>query len=403
MSASLPGRAAAPARILVVGALDVSLLRFRGRLVSDLIARGHELHVAAPSVSPERRAAFEDMGARVHEYPLSRTGLDPFRDLGTVRALSRLMKEHDIELVFPYTLKPVIYASFAARMRGVTAVSLITGLGYAFAQAAAPRARLVRAAVVALLRRALCGNAAVLFQNPDDLALFRAEGLLPRDLPVEVVAGSGVDLEEFPASPTRTDDPDAGVRVVFAARLIREKGIDLYLDAAEALKPEFPDVSFDVLGELQPGSPSAIDGTRLRELVARGIVEWHGRRPDIQRFLSRASVFVLPSWYREGVPRSLLEALATGLAVVTTDSPGCRETVRDGVNGRLVPPRDGAALIHALRDLLSDRERTGSMGRASAVLARERFDVRLVNRAVVTRIEGALTHVLERRTLPCSS
>ena len=397
------GRAAAPARILVVGALDVSLLRFRGRLVRDLIERGHALHVAAPAVSAERREAFEAMGAVVLEYPLSRTGLDPVQDLATVRALSRLIRRHGIELVFPYTLKPVIYASLAARLRGVPVVSLITGLGYAFADAAGPRARLVRTAVSRLLRGSLRANSAVLFQNPDDLALFRAERLLPETMPVEIVAGSGVDLDEFPPRPDREASGGAPMRVVFAARLIREKGVDLFLDAAEALGPEFPDVAFDVLGELQPGSPSAIDGERLRELVAGGVVEWHGRRPDIERFLARADVFALPSWYREGVPRSLLEALATGLAVVTTDSPGCRETVVDGVNGRLVPPRDGGAFTAALRALLADPGRVAAMGRASLELARARFDVRLVNRAVIARIEAAFAPDPHRRPPTCSS
>jgi len=373
-------------RLLVVGALDVSLLRFRGRMIEAMIGAGYRVYAAAPAFEPARRAAFEAMGATPLEFPLARTGLDPRADLRTYRALLALVHEHEIDLVFPYTIKPVVYGSLAARKGGAKALSLITGLGYTFA-ATTTKAKLVRALVVRLYRHALRDNVAVLFQNADDLALFRELGILRQGVQTDVVAGSGVDLEEFP---WREPSGRRGLRFVFAARLLEEKGVGLYLDAARRLKPRFPDAEFLVLGDPQPGSPSAIDMALVERLAAEGVIAYSPRRPDIAAVLADADVFVLPSWYREGVPRSLLEALSIGMAIVTTDTPGCRETVTDGENGRLIPPRDVGALEEALASLLEMPEKVAAMGRASRELAERRFDVRLVNEAILEHVRTAL-------------
>ena len=376
-------------RVLVVGALDISLLRFRGRMIEALIARGYRVWAAAPAIHPARRAAFEAMGAVPVEIPLARTGLDPRADLATFRALLALVRRERIDLVLPYTLKPVIYGSFAARRGGAKALSLITGLGYTFAASSA-KARAIRALVTRLYRAALRRNVAVLFQNADDRALFGELGILPQEMDTAVVSGSGVDLAEFA---WREPSGRAAPRFVFAARLIEEKGISLYLAAAERLKGRFPEAEFLVLGDPQPGSPSAIDMREIERLADTGTITYFPRREDIVAVLSEADVFVLPSWYREGVPRSLLEALSIGMALITTDMPGCRETVRDGENGFLVPPRDGAALERAIEALLEEPGRVASMSRASRALAEGRFDVRLVNADILERVEHHLPPV----------
>ena len=387
-----PTNAEAP-RVLVVGALDVSLLRFRGRMIEALIGRGYRVWAAAPSISAERRAAFEAMGAVPVEFPLSRTGLDPRADLATYRALLALVRRERIELVLPYTLKPVVYGSFAARRGGAKALSLITGLGYTFAASSA-KARAIRALVTRLYRAALRDNVAVLFQNADDLALFGKLDILPPGLPTSVVSGSGVDLEEFP---WREPSGRRALRFVFAARLIEEKGVQLYLTVAERLKRRFPEAQFLVLGDPQPGSPSAIDMREIERLGEAGVITYFPRREDIVTVLSEADVFVLPSWYREGVPRSLLEALSIGMALITTDMPGCRETVRDGENGLMVPPRDLDALEHAVATLLDSPERVVAMSRASRALAESRFDVRLVNADILREVERCLPPEREAR------
>ena len=373
-------------RVLVIGALDVSLLRFRGRMIEAMIAGGYRVFAAAPVITPERRDAFEAMGATPLECPLARTGIDPRADLASYRAMLALVREHRIDLVFPYTIKPVVYGSLAARSAGVQAISLITGLGYTFA-ASSFKARLLRSLVTRLYRHALRENRAVLFQNADDLALFQRLGILHDGIETDVVAGSGVDLEEFP---WREPSGRRALRFVFAARLIEEKGIGLYLAVTERLRQRFPEARFQVLGDPQPGSPSAIDMTLIERLDAGGVIDYSPRRPDIARVMSEADVFVLPSWYREGVPRSLLEALSVGMAIVTTDTPGCRETVTDGENGRLIAPRDEQALEGALASLLEAPGQVGPMSRASRALAEERFDVRRVNAAILRTVERHL-------------
>jgi len=373
-------------RVLVIGALDISLLRFRGRMIEALIGEGYRVWAAAPVMHEARRAAFEAMGAIPIEIPLARTGLDPRADLSTFRAIVKVVQDERIDLVLPYTLKPVIYGSFAARSCGVKALSLITGLGYTFAASSA-KARAIRAVVVRLYRAALKHNVAVLFQNADDRKMFGQLGILPTGMDTAVVSGSGVDLDEFA---WREPSGRRAPRFMFAARLIEEKGIALYLAAAERLKQDFPDAEFLVLGDPQPGSPSAIDMRQIERLSNAGVITYFPRREDIFSVLSESDVFVLPSWYREGVPRSLLEALSIGMAVITTDMPGCRETVTDGVNGFMVPPRDGDALEHAMRTLLESPERVAPMSRASRALAEKRFDVRLVNADILVRVERNL-------------
>jgi glycosyltransferase involved in cell wall biosynthesis len=204
-------------------------------------------------------------------------------------------------------------------------------------------------------------------------------------MPCAVVDGSGVDLQEFAwREPRRA----SALRFVFAGRLIKEKGVGLFIDAAEALKIRWPEAEFYVLGDPQPGSPSSIDLQRLNSLVDAGVVVHHRRRADIADFLSRCDVFVLPTYYREGVPRSILEALSTGMAVITTDTPGCRETVKNGDNGYLVQPKDLASLTKAMQSLLENPEQVPGMSRASRRLAEQRFDVEVVNKAIVEIIES---------------
>lgn len=227
-----------------------------------------------------------------------------------------------------------------------------------------------------LYRRALKNNAAVVFQNNDDKGLFESLSLVPSTATVAVVDGSGVDLNEFSWREPRNQPH---LRFMFAGRLIKEKGVELFIEAAAQLKTEFAQSEFFVLGDPQPGSPSSIDLARLKQLNEAGVVIHHLRRTDIAQFMAGCDVFVLPSYYREGVPRSILESLSTGMAVVTSDGPGCRETVDEGVNGLLVKPTDLESLLTAMRSLLENPEKVVTMSHASRQLAVSRFDVNKVN------------------------
>ncbi|MEE9320003.1 MAG: glycosyltransferase family 4 protein [Granulosicoccus sp.] len=374
------------ARLLIISAIDISLLRFRGRLIEALIARGYKVFLAAPLFADSTRASLEALGAKLVEYPVNRTGLNPLRDTKTRHALSSIIRDNKIDLVFPYTVKPVIYGSWTAHKNGIAVVSLITGLGYGFS-AASIKARMLELVLTKLYRSALRYNSAVIFQNVDDRQLFIDRRLLRKDMPTTVVDGSGVDLQEFS---WREPRQATALRFVFAGRLIKEKGVGLFIDAAETLKNRWPEAEFYVLGDPQPGSPSSIDLQRLNSLAESGVVVHHRRRADIADFLSRCDVFVLPTYYREGVPRSILEALSTGMVVITTDTPGCRETVKNGENGYLVKPKDLVSLTTAMQSVLENPEQVTDMSRASRRLAEQRFDVEIVNEAIIEIIDSNL-------------
>ncbi|MFK7857907.1 MAG: glycosyltransferase family 4 protein [Granulosicoccus sp.] len=372
--------------VLLVSSIDISLLRFRGRLIERLIEEEFRVVVAAPEYKEPTRLSLEALGAETRQFPLNRTGMNPAKDWAARNALRKIMVDDDINLVFSYNAKPVIYASLAAASLSLPSISLITGLGYGFSGDTL-KARFIGKLMTVLYRRALKNNSAVIFQNNDDRGLFESLSLVPATASVSVVDGSGVDLNEFQ---WREPRGQTQLRFMFAGRLIKEKGVSLFIEAAAQLKADFEDAEFFVLGDPQPGSPSSIDLDRLRQLHDAGIVTHHLRRTDIAQFLAGCDVFVLPSFYREGVPRSILEALSTGLAVITSDGPGCRETVTHGENGLLVTPKDQAGLTSAMRSLLEKPETVVAMGHAGRHLAETRFDVNKVNDDVVAVVKDVV-------------
>ena len=388
LSTKAPSSTQQDLSILMVSSIDISLLRFRGLLIQRLIEGGYRVVVAAPEFAEDTRLALEALGAEPREYPLNRTGMNPLKDWKSLRELRRIMIIDNIGLVFSYNLKPVIYASLAAASLRIPAISLITGLGYGFS-GDTRKARALGKVLIGLYRRALSRNSAVIFQNNDDKGLFHSLSLVPASASVTLVDGSGVDLNEFR---WRKPRGEANLRFMFAGRLIKEKGVELFIEAASTLKAEFEHAEFFVLGDPQPGSPSSIDLKHLRQLHEAGTVTHYLRRPDIGEFMAGCDVLVLPSYYREGVPRTILEALSTGLAVITADGPGCRETVSDGVNGFLVKPKDLDSLLNAMRSLLANPQQIVAMSAASRQLAEARFDVHKVNDDVLAVVENVLAN-----------
>ena len=372
-------------RILVVASLSKSLINFRGDYIKHLTRTGYKVFAAAPEISEEVRSELEELGATALSFKLQRTGLNPLQDLGTIRELKQLMKEHQIQLVFPYTIKPVIYSSFAAKSLGIPVISLITGLGFTFS-AASPKARFLQGITEKLYKRALRTNKVVIFQNKDDRDLFLKRKIITAEQPTAVVSGSGVNLNRYPFRENSAQDGE--VVFVMVARLIREKGIHLYVEAAKNLKSKYPQSRFLVVGSAR-NSPSAIDPEELQSLDNSGTIQYLGSRNDIPDILREADVFVLPTYYREGIPRSILEALSIGMPIITTDTPGCRETVVYGKNGYLIPPKDLNSLIDAMEKILEEPSNINSMGKESRKMAEERFDVRLVNQSLLGILEKA--------------
>ncbi|WP_196259674.1 glycosyltransferase family 4 protein [Pelagibacterium limicola] len=365
-------------RFAIIGNQAFSLLNFRGPLLAEIVARGHAVFALAPDFDDETRRKFAALGVEAVDFSLSRTGLNPLRDGADAVRLVGVLRGLRLDCVLGFAIKPVIYGTLAARAAGVPRRhALIAGLGYAFAEEGSSfKQRAIHRAAKSLYRLALTHCQTVFMQNPDDVEDFVRMGLAPRDRIVRV-NGTGVDLADWAVAPPVV----APMTFMLAARLLAEKGIFQFVEAARAIKREAPEARFVLLGGLD-SNPHGIARADVEAWVAEGILEWPGHVP-VKPWLAQASVFVLPSYYREGVPRSIQEAMAMGRPVITTDAPGCRETVIEGSNGFLVPPRDSAALADAMRRFVAAPELVASMGARSRALVEERFDVRKVNATMI--------------------
>jgi len=361
--------------IAIISHCAPSLIGFRGPLIRDLVATGAKVYALAPDFDDNLREQVRNLGAEPIDYSLSRTGMNPFRDILDTFRLAALLRRLRPDVTLGYTIKPVIYGTIAAWLARVPRrVAMITGLGYVFTPSGASSSwsrTLLRTTVLKLYTFALAKVDRVIFQNPDDLKEFTDAGVVSQDKAVNA-GGTGVDLQEWPLSPPVTKP----VTFLLAARLLREKGICEYVEAARTIKARYPEVRFILLGGLDT-NPGGISRDEIRAWVEEGVVEWPGHVP-VKPWFAQASVYVLPS-YREGVPRSTQEAMAMGRPVITTDAPGCRETVEHGVNGFLVPPRDVEALVGAMERFIKEPALIETMGKESRRLAEERFDVRKVN------------------------
>lgn len=359
-------------RVVLFGSYAPSLILFRGPLIREMIARGHRVFALAPDIGAEIADSLRSIGAEPVSVKLGRTSLNPFEALKASRDLRSLLRKLCPDVVISYTIKPIVLGGPAAKAAGVPMfVPLVTGLGYAFTGGREPKRLISRAAASILYFRAFGSAAIAIFQNRDDLADFRHLRLLPRRVPTAVINGSGIDLDRFHEEPL-----PPGVSFLMIARLLGDKGIREYAEAARQLKQDHPQVRVTLVGHLD-SSPDSLTQGQLDELVAGGL-DYVGPLDDVRPAIAEHSVYVLPS-YREGTPRSVLEALAMGRPVITTDAPGCRETVIPGSNGLLVPPRDAAALYEAMCTLVSKPHLLPGMGQASRRLAEEKYDVRKVN------------------------
>lgn len=371
-----------PRTFLFVAGFADSLIIFRGPLIAQIQALGFEVHVAAPSL-PAGNATRVDLEARslkVHDIPLHRTGTNPWADMKTLWALWRLMRLIQPDCVLGYTIKPVIYGSLAAWLAHVPRrFALITGLGYAFhlrGQGGALQALVQRLYALALAR-----VHTVFFQNPDDEALFRSRALVSPSARTRVVNGSGVDVGAFRVAPLPPGLPS----FLLIARLLGDKGVREYAQAAQRVRAQHPGVRCLLVGWIDT-NPDAIAQHELDAWVADGTLEFWGRLSDVRPAIAACSVYVLPS-YREGTPRTVLEAMAMGRAVITTDAPGCRETVVQGDNGYLVPVQSVDALEQAMLRFVADPALAGCMGLRGRQIAEAKYDVHKVNAVMLQAME----------------
>jgi glycosyltransferase involved in cell wall biosynthesis len=371
-------------RLVIITTQAFSLANFRGSLIASLVARGVEVYAVAPDYSADSRGAVEALGAHAVDCSFSRTGINPVLDFIDTLRLSFLLKRLRPDVTLGYFIKPVIFGTLAAWLARVPLrVAMIEGLGYVFTDSGTPASigrRLLRSLVCGLYRVALARAHKVIFLNEDDLNEFLEARLVGPSKAIKL-GGIGVDLQAMPLTASVTHP----VTFLLAARLLREKGILEYAAAARKVKLIHPETRFVLLGGVDP-NPGGLEAQEVRSWVDAGLLEWPGHVP-VKPWLAMTSVYVLPSYYREGVPRSSQEAMAMGRPVITTHSPGCRETVVDGLNGFLVPVRDSEALAAAMLRFVDAPELIATMGIESRRLAEQRFDVRVVDSRLIDILE----------------
>lgn len=373
-------------KIVIIGTVASSFLGFRADLIKALINKQYTVYACTSEYSHEDLQKIEGLGAIPVTYQLNRGGLNPLADITATYALSKKIKSITPDIVFSYFSKPVIFGTLAAKIAKVPRIiGMLEGLGYTFTEQpnqVSKKSQVIKAAQVFLYKIALPKLDKIIFLNPDD----------PKDLleeysikvkQVEVLGGIGLNLEDYPYSGAYPTQPT----FIFIARLLAEKGIHDYIAAAKIVRDSYSDAKFIILGTIDKKALGALTETELREVTEAKIVEYPGHVNNVSEWIAKSSVFVLPSYYREGVPRSTQEAMAIGRAVITTDVPGCRETVVDAVNGFLIEKWNPQALAEKMVYFIENPEQIKIMGDESYRIAQEKFDADKVNKRLLDILE----------------
>lgn len=369
-------------KVVFIGTVASSFYSFRADLIYALLKQGHEVYAFTSEYTAEDLKKIEHLGAIPVTYTLNRGGLNPLADIFATYQLSKKIKAINPDLVFSYFSKPVIFGTLAAKLAKVPRViGMLEGLGYTFTEqpeGLSKKTQLIKKIQVFLYKIALPQLDQLIFLNPDD----------PKDLlekyainvkNIEVLGGIGLNLDHYKYS----ENFNSNISFIFIARLLAEKGIHDYIKAAKIVKEKYPSVKFTVLGAIDKEALGSLKEEELESLVKTNIIKYPGHVSNVSEWIEKSSVFVLPSYYREGVPRSTQEAMAIGRAVITTDVPGCRETVVDGVNGFLVPKWNPEALAKKMIYFIEHPEQARLMGAESYKIAVEKFDAEKVNQRLV--------------------
>ncbi len=361
------------ARIILAANSIWNIRNFRSGLVRALLERGHEVATVAPG-----RVGVEIDGTEVRHrsWPVDRSGTNPIRDVACIGRLAWIVREERPDVFFSFTVKPNIYGCLVCSILKVPAVPNVSGLGTAFLGHSA-----FRRAIVLMYRVAFRAAAAVFFQNPDDLHLFVRDRIV-RARQAQLLPGSGVDLDHFTPAGLPPE-----LHFLMIARLLGDKGVREYVEAARTLRRELPNATFALMGDLDIQNRSAITASELDGWATEGVIEYLGSAADVRPSIARSAAVVLPS-YREGLPRTLLEAAAMGRPLIATDVPGCREVAREGVTGFLCKEKDPSSLAAAMRRLASTAyEERVAMGARARAMAEGEFDETIVLRAYLDAVE----------------
>ncbi|MEG0344387.1 MAG: glycosyltransferase family 4 protein [Acinetobacter sp.] len=370
-------------KIILIGTIASSFYGFRADLIQTLVQRGHQVYAFTSEYSDLDLEKIKSLGAIPMTYGLNRGGLNPLSDLIATYKLSKKIKEIAPDLVFSYFTKPVIFGTLAAKWAKVPKkIGMLEGLGYTFTdqpEGLNTKTEFIKRIQVFLYKIALPQLEQLIFLNPDD----------PKDLlekyaiqikKVEILGGIGLNLQTYLFDPI--ESVEQPISFLFIGRLLKEKGIHDFVAAAKIVKETYPETQFTVLGAIDHHNLGALQQSELEDLISSKVINYPGHVDNIQEWIANSDVFVLPS-YREGVPRSTQEAMAIGRAVITTDVPGCRETVVDGVNGFLTPRWNVQALAEKMIYFIEHPEQVKIMGDASHKIAVEKFDANKVNQKLM--------------------
>lgn len=365
-------------KILVLSSQLYSLCHFRLDMMKDFQSAGHEVHAAAPDEDLDCVTTLKENGITFHSFTLERNGQNPLKDIAGFFSIRAMLKEVRPDLLFTYQAKTIIYGCLAGKTLGIKRIyALIAGLGSVLRKykGEGRGRRVVRYILGLQYLIALKVPKIVFFQNHDDADVFVSHHMVDKRK-IRFMNGSGVDLAHFKLTPMPKEK-----RFLFIGRMIGDKGIIEYLEAAAIVKQKYPQVKFDVVGYYDT-NPSVIKPETLNRYFDSGIATFHGKQDDVYPFIAQSMCFVLPS-YHEGIPKTVLEAMSVGRPIITTDAPGCRDTVTEGVNGYLVPVRDAVALAQRMIDILEDKDDIQQMADDSRRIACETFDVKKVNKKLI--------------------
>lgn len=368
-------------KIAVLSSHTASLFWFRMDMMKDFIKHGHTVIALGPDSEADWKHTFREYNIDYRQLNVERNGINPFKDLKTFVQLFRFMKSEKPDKVFAYQAKTVVYGSIAAKLNGITEVyPLIAGLGSVF-RGTGIKNKIVKTIMKVEYKIACSCSKKMFFQNNDDKNEFISNGLINVDKTV-IINGSGVNLEKFQPAPLPSEPA-----FLFIGRLIKDKGIMEYLKACGIVKLQYPKTRFLLVGPYD-SNPSALKPEELRPYIVDGIVEYFGEQSDVRPFIAQCSTYVLPS-YHEGTPKTVLEAMAMGRAIITSDAPGCRGTVIDEYNGYLVTVGDIHGLVDKMKDFIANPTLCKKMGEVGLEIAKEKYDIKKVNR-VILQIMGLM-------------
>lgn len=373
-------------KVIVLSSLAYSLTNFRGNLLRAIREQGHEVIAVAPDYDAAVARELAESGIELKIIPMQRAGTNPIADIRLFFAYLWLMMRERPQLVLAYTQKPIIYGGLASRLQAVPRFfALMSGLGHVFSPGSEVNPA-VKGFAARLYRSAVRRARAIFVFNADDRQDMIDLGIIRPTHNVIQVPGSGVDLTKFEARPL----PSSGTSFLMVARLLRNKGIVEFLEAAKIVREECPECRFSILGHLDDENPEGITRADIQDYASRYPVAFIPGTSDVRPYLADCSVFVLPSYYREGLPRTILEAMATGRPVITTDQPGCRDPIEEGRNGFIVPPRDARALADAMLKLAREPQLVASMAARSRELAETVYSDTIVNRMLLDAMDLAV-------------